>query len=58
MESGAAIGVDIGSSKAVLAVVRKGGIDIILSDSSSKQTPVIVGFTDEERIIGDSAINQ
>jgi hypothetical protein len=48
MESGAAIGktytqfwffiigVDIGSSKAVLAVVRKGGIDIILSDSSSK----------------------
>jgi len=39
MESGAAIGVDIGSSKAVLAAVRKGGIDIILSDSSSKQTP-------------------
>jgi len=33
------LGIDIGSSKAVLAAVRKGGIDIILSDSSNKQTP-------------------
>jgi hypothetical protein len=32
-------GVDLGSSKSVLAAVRKGGIDIILSDSSGKQTP-------------------
>jgi len=58
MESGSAIGVDIGSSKAVLAAVKRGGIDIILSDSSNKQTPLIVAFTDEERLIGDSAINQ
>jgi molecular chaperone DnaK (HSP70) len=33
------LGVDLGSSKSVLAAVRKGGIDIILSDSSGKQTP-------------------
>jgi hypothetical protein len=33
------IGVDIGSSKSVLAAVRKGGIDIILSDTTNKQTP-------------------
>lgn len=38
-ESNFDLGVDIGSSKAVLATVRKGGIDIILSDSSNKQTP-------------------
>lgn len=50
METGAAIGklssldwlligVDIGSSKAVLATVKKGGIDIVLSDTSNKSTP-------------------
>lgn len=33
------IGVDIGSSKCVLAAVRKGGIDIINSDTTNKQTP-------------------
>jgi hypothetical protein len=30
------IGVDIGSLKSVLAAVRKGGIDIILSDTTNK----------------------
>jgi hypothetical protein len=29
------IGVDIGSLKSVLAAVRKGGIDIILSDTTN-----------------------
>ena len=33
------IGIDIGSSKSVSAAVRKGGIDIILSDTTNKQTP-------------------
>jgi molecular chaperone DnaK (HSP70) len=36
MDASAAIGVDIGSSKSVLAAVRKGGIDIILSDTTNK----------------------
>ena len=52
------IGVDIGSLKSVLAAVRKGGIDIILSDTTSKQIPMVVAFTDEERTIGDAAMNQ
>lgn len=30
----------------------------MLSDSSSKQTPTLCAFTDEERLIGDSAMNQ
>jgi heat shock protein 4 len=51
------IGVDIGSLKSVLAAVRKGGIDIILSDTTNKQTPMVVGYTDEERLIGDAAMN-
>jgi hypothetical protein len=35
----ACLGIDIGSSKSVLAAVRKGGIDIIMSDTTNKQTP-------------------
>ena len=37
--SAAAIGIDVGSAKAVLAAVRKGGIDIINSDTTNKSTP-------------------
>jgi molecular chaperone DnaK (HSP70) len=33
------LGIDIGSLKSVLAAVRKGGIDIINSDTTNKQTP-------------------
>ena len=32
-------GVDLGSNKAVMAVVKKGGIDIVLNDSSGRATP-------------------
>ncbi len=38
------IGIDIGSSKAVLAAVRKGGIDIINSDTTNKYTPYVPTF--------------
>lgn len=57
MDKGSALGVDIGTAKTVLAAVKKRGIDIILSDSSNKSTPSIVGYTHEERLIGDSATN-
>lgn len=49
-----AIGIDLGSKKAVLAVVKKGGIDIVLNDTTSRSTPVEVAYTDAERLIGDS----
>jgi heat shock protein 4 len=45
--------VDLGSTKAVMAVVKKGGIDIVLNDSTNRSTPVQVAFTREERIVGD-----
>ena len=32
-------GIDLGSNKAVMAVVKKGGIDIVLNDASNRQTP-------------------
>ncbi len=56
--SSAAIAIDIGSLKSVLGAFRKGDIEIINSDSSNIQIPSVVGYTDEERLIGDAAINQ
>ena len=33
------LGVDLGSTKAVMGVVKAGGIDIVLNDASGRQTP-------------------
>lgn len=53
-----AIGIDAGSYKTVLACVKQRGIEIVLSDTSAKWTPTIAGYTDQERLIGDAAVNQ
>lgn len=53
-----AIGIDAGSYKTVLACVKQRGIEIVLSESSGKWTPTIAGYSDQERIIGDAAVNQ
>jgi len=53
-----AIGIDCGSYKTVLGCVKQRGIEIVLSDSSSKTSPTIAAFTAEERLIGDAAVNQ
>lgn len=53
-----ALGIDAGSYKTVLACVKQRGIEIVLSETSGKSTPTIAGYTDAERLIGDSAVNQ
>lgn len=53
-----AIGIDCGTYKTVLGCVKQRGIEIVLSESSSKSTPSIAAFTAEERLIGDAAVNQ
>ena len=53
-----AIGIDAGSYKTVLACVKARGIEIILSETSSKWTPTFAAYTAEERLVGDAAINQ
>lgn len=44
---------DLGSTKAVMGVVKRGGIDIVLNDSTNRSTPVQIAYTAQERIIGD-----
>ena len=53
-----ALGIDSGSYKTVLACIKNKGVEIVLSESSSKWTPSIAAFTETERLIGDSAQNQ
>jgi molecular chaperone DnaK (HSP70) len=35
------IGIDLGSCKAVMAVCKKSGIDIVLNDSTNRSTPYV-----------------
>jgi molecular chaperone DnaK (HSP70) len=53
-----AIGIDLGSYKTVLACVKQRGIEIVLSETSAKWTPTVAAFTEEERLVGDAALNQ
>lgn len=53
-----AIGIDAGTYKTVLACVKQRGIEIVLSESSSKWTPTIAAYTDSERVVGDAAASQ
>jgi molecular chaperone DnaK (HSP70) len=50
----AAIGIDLGSSKSVMGVVAKGGIDIVLSETSGRSVPTMVAYTAQERLAGEA----
>ena len=52
-----AVGVDMGSSRIVVAVAKKGGVEILCNESSYRATPAVVGFGNE-RIVGDQAKGQ
>jgi molecular chaperone DnaK (HSP70) len=58
MEKSGAIGIDIGSSCTVIAAVKAGGIEIVLNESSDRQTPTMLSFGDMERLIGGPALQQ
>jgi molecular chaperone DnaK (HSP70) len=54
----AAIGIDLGSYKAVMGVTKRKGIETVLNEGSNKQTPVVLAYTGSERVIGDAAKTQ
>lgn len=51
------IGVDLGTGYSVVGVFRHGRVDIIANESGNRTTPSMVSFTDEERLVGESAKN-
>mmetsp|Transcript_58465 Transcript_58465/g.153956 ORF Transcript_58465/g.153956 Transcript_58465/m.153956 type:complete len:775 (+) Transcript_58465:102-2426(+) len=54
----AVIGIDIGASESYVAYVGKGIVDCVQNEVSKRATSTMVGFTDRERLLGDSALAQ
>jgi len=40
----AVIGIDLGSTRSVIAVAKKGTVEIITNDASNRENPSVVGF--------------
>ena len=48
------IGIDLGSLNTKIAAVEKGVVDIITNEANLRQTPSVVGYGQNERLIGEA----
>lgn len=55
MEDGPVVGIDLGVDKACVAVYEHGKVEIISNDQGYRHTPCYVAFTENERLVGESA---
>ena len=52
------IGIDVGTVNSVTAAPRRGGVDVLVNEASRRQTPSIVAFDEQQRLLGQSATSQ
>ena len=50
----AVCGIDLGSLNTIIAQAGNGGIDIVLNDSSNRQSASFVSIQGKQRYVGDS----
>lgn len=48
------VGIDFGNLSLLIGQTSKGGVDVILNDSSNRQTATAVSIQGKQRFIGDS----
>ncbi len=53
-----AVGIDLGTTNSVIALVEGGSPTVIVSAEGSRTTPSVVAFTDGERLVGQLARRQ
>ena len=52
------IGIDLGTTNSCVAIMDGASAKVVENSEGSRTTPSIVGFTDEERLVGQSAKRQ